>query len=172
MNSPTIRGLTRFARRPQVAFGGVYGTILASTMVAALTQYPPPVQEDRLYDATWLMITVFAAAIAHGYSHILADRGEEGHPRGYGAFTRTLLDEWPMVVFALPAALLLFGAGVGWWESQGIEYVAFVTNIVLLFAWGLLTNWSAGRGRRSALLTATADAFLGVLVVILNALVK
>ena len=42
-----------------------------------------------------------------------------------------MLAEWPLVAAALPTTLLLCGAGLGWWRSAGIEYVAFGINSVL-----------------------------------------
>lgn len=35
------------------------------------------------------------------------------------------------------------GAGLGWWHSTGIEYVAFGINTVLLLGWGLLASRAA-----------------------------
>ncbi|MGW2082945.1 hypothetical protein ACWCOW_39680, partial [Streptomyces sp. NPDC001939] len=63
------RALSRGAARPNVLFGGVYGAVLASSMVAALTPYGRSSRADRLYDAKWLLITACASALAHGYAH-------------------------------------------------------------------------------------------------------
>lgn len=98
-------------------FGGVYGTVLASGLLAALDraggEYTP------FYDATWVLVTAGAAALAHGYSHHMA-----GHPAGsaahrWRALVRALWNEWPMIVATLPTVLLLVFAGLAHWDSPG-----------------------------------------------------
>ncbi|MFF4185199.1 hypothetical protein ACFYZ9_18550 [Streptomyces sp. NPDC001691] len=165
------RVLRRLAAQPNVLFGGVYGAVLASSMVAALTQYGARARADRLYDAKWLLITAVASALAHGYAHIIARRGDETHHGGAQALG-ILLDEWPLVAATLPTVLVLDGAGLGWWGSRNIEYVVFALNIVLLFGWGLLAARAAGRTWRSGVKLGVADGLLGVIVVVANAVIK
>ncbi|TXS48746.1 hypothetical protein EAO75_17795 [Streptomyces sp. uw30] len=166
--SPALR---RVAVQPNVLFGGVYGAVLASSLVAALTQYGETAREERLYDARWLLITAVASALAHGYAHLIARRGDTAR-RGVPGALRALAGEWPLVVATLPTLVILLGAGWGWWRSAGIEYVAFGFNIALLFAWGLSTARARGRTWRAALAIGCADALLGVVVVVANALIK
>ncbi|MFF4606827.1 hypothetical protein ACFY12_29365 [Streptomyces sp. NPDC001339] len=163
--------LLRRAAQPNVLFGGVYGAVLASSMVAALTQYPETGRADRLYDAQWLLVTAVASALAHGYAHFIARRGAPAHPGGWRSL-RILLDEWPLVAATLPTVLLMYGAGFGWWGSKDIEYAVFAVNIALLFGWGLLAARVAGRAWRSAVRLGVADALLGVIVVVANAVIK
>ncbi|MER5182708.1 hypothetical protein ABT009_30890 [Streptomyces sp. NPDC002896] len=163
-----LRGL--FAQ-PNVVFGGVYGAVLASSLAAALTEYGETSRADRLYDSAWLLFTACASALAHGYAHIIARRGERPARLSARAALRVLAEEWPLVVATLPTVLMLFGAGQGWWESKEIEYIAFGFNILLLFTWGLFTMRAAGRTWRSSLVIACVDALLGVIVVIANALI-
>lgn len=60
-------------------FGGVYGTVLASGLLAALDQkggeYTP------FYDASWVLVTAATAGLAHGYSHHMSTHrvGSAGH---------------------------------------------------------------------------------------------
>ncbi|MBZ3909373.1 hypothetical protein [Streptomyces acidiscabies] len=76
------------------------------------------------------------------------------------------------VASAVPTVVLLLGAGWGWWPSEGVEYVAFAVNVVLLFAWGLLAARAAGRTWLSAWTIGVADALLGLAVVAANAVIK
>ncbi|MGW7418698.1 hypothetical protein ACWGJB_01230 [Streptomyces sp. NPDC054813] len=154
--------------REAVLFGGVYGAVLASSMVAALTQYGHTSTASRRYDALWLLVTACASALAHGYAHYIAERAP--HRRWDGL--RSLADEWPLVTAVLPTVFLLAGAGWGWWPPKGVEYPAFILNIVILFGLGLVTaRWSA-RSWPAAVLTGILDALLGVIVVVANALIK
>jgi hypothetical protein len=154
--------------REAVLFGGVYGAVLASSMVAALTQYGHNSAASRRYDALWLLVTAFASALAHGYAHSIAERA----PHRRRVALRALLDEWPLVTAVLPTVFLLAGAGWGWWSPTGVEYPAFGLNMAILFALGLVTARRARRGWPVAALIGLVDALLGVIVVVANALIK
>ncbi|MEV5906007.1 hypothetical protein [Streptomyces sp. NPDC052127] len=158
----------RHGTREALLFGGVYGAVLASSMVAALSQYGHTSRGSRRYDAVWLLVTAFASALAHGYAHYIAERGD--HRRGDAL--RTLAEEWPLVAAVLPTVLILAGAGWGWWPASGVEYAAFTLNIALLFALGLVTARWARRRWPVAVLVGAVDALLGVIVVVANALIK
>jgi hypothetical protein len=154
--------------RSMLLFGGVYGAVLASAMVAALTEHEHTSRADRRYDAAWLLVTAFASALAHGYAHLIADRD----PRRRVQALRVLADEWPLVVAMLPSVLILAGAGWGWWPTGNVEYPAFVLNIALLFVLGLVSARWAGRRWFAAAATGAGDALLGVIVVVANAIIK
>ncbi|MFI5468756.1 hypothetical protein ACIA6D_00855 [Streptomyces cacaoi] len=158
----------RHDTREALLFGGVYGAVLASSMVAALSQYGHTSQDSRRYDAAWLLVTAFASALAHGYAHYIAERG----PHRRGDALRTLVEEWPLVAAVLPTVLILAGAGWGWWPASGVEYAAFTLNIALLFALGLVTARWSRRPWAVAVLIGAVDALLGVIVVVANALIK
>ncbi|MFF4894914.1 hypothetical protein [Streptomyces sp. NPDC001068] len=154
--------------REAVLFGGVYGAVLASSMVAALTQYGHTSAASRRYDALWLLVTAGASALAHGYAHYIAERAP--HRRWDGL--RALALEWPLVTAVLPTVLLLAGAGWGWWPPKGVEYPAFLLNMVILFGLGLVTARRSARSWPAAVLIGVLDALLGVIVVVANALIK
>ncbi|WP_330460971.1 hypothetical protein OIB37_31325 [Streptomyces sp. NBC_00820] len=153
--------------REAILFGGVYGAVLASAMVAALSQHGHNSAGSRRYDAAWLLVTALASALAHGYAHYIAERA----PNHRGAVLRSLAAEWPLVVTVLPTVLLLAGGGWGWWPSDQVEYPAFALNIAILFALGVITARRAERSWPGAVLTGLVDALLGVIVVVANAFI-
>ncbi|MEV5879874.1 hypothetical protein AB0L75_37815 [Streptomyces sp. NPDC052101] len=154
--------------REVVLFGGVYGAVLASSMVAALSQYGHTSAKVRGYDAAWVLVTALASALAHGYAHYIAERA----PHRRWDVLRTLRDEWPLVAAVLPTVFVLAGAHWGWWAAKGVEYAAFVLNILILFVLGVITaRWSA-RSWPTAVLMGVGDALLGLFVVVANALIK
>ncbi|MGW0769052.1 hypothetical protein [Streptomyces sp. NPDC002676] len=154
--------------REAVLFGGVYGAVLASSMVAALSKYGRTDAAVRRYDAAWLLVTALASALAHGYAHYIAERG--AHRRW--DVLRTLRDEWPLVAVVLPSVFLLAGAGWYLWPANGVQYMVFGLNIAILFALGMVTaRWSA-RSWPVSVLVGAADALLGVGVVVANAFIK
>ncbi|MFD8809385.1 hypothetical protein [Streptomyces sp. NPDC059597] len=158
----------RHDTREAILFGGVYGAVLASSLVAALTQHGHTSAASRRYDALWVLVTAFASALAHGYAHYIAERG----PRRRWATLRALVDEWPLVAAVLPTVLLLAGAGWGWWPAAEVEEPAFVLNIAILFTLGAVTARGSRRGWLAALMIGVVDALLGVIVVVANALIK
>ncbi len=103
-------------------------------MVAALTEQGAPAPVDRLSSAKWPAVTAIASALAHGYAHLIARRGDQT-VHGVRAAARLLLSEWPLVLATAPTLVLLLGAARGWWPSRAIEDVALAVNVVL-FAWG------------------------------------
>lgn len=165
---PAVPEPQRHDAQEMILFGGVYGAVLASSMVAALTQYGHNSAHSRRYDALWLIVTALASALAHGYAHYIAERG----PHRRWDVLRTLADEWPLVTAVLPTVLILAGAGWGWWPPTDVEYPAFALNIVLLFALGLVTARRSRRPWSTAVTIGLVDALLGVVVVVANAVIK
>ncbi|MEU6283264.1 hypothetical protein [Streptomyces sp. NPDC047028] len=154
--------------REMVFFGGVYGAVLASSMVAALIEHGHNSASSRRYDALWVLVTALASALAHGYAHYIAERT----PQRRWEAVRAVCDEWPLVAVVLPTVFLLAGAGWGWWPATGVESQAFGLNIVILFTLGLIAARGQSRSWPSAIRLGTTDALLGVLVVVANALIK
>ncbi|MFJ5779199.1 hypothetical protein [Streptomyces sp. NPDC093094] len=167
-NTAAAREPHRHDTREAVLFGGVYGAVLASSMVAALTRYGHSSRGDRRYDALWLVVTALASALAHGYAHYIAERG----PHRRWDVLRSLAAEWPLVAAVLPTVAVLAGAGWGWWPARDVEYPAFTLNVVLLFTLGLVTARSARRPWGAAVLIGVVDALLGLVVVVANAVIK
>ncbi|PTH85517.1 hypothetical protein C9J60_25050 [Streptomyces sp. A244] len=157
--------------QPAALFGGVYGLLVSSSAVAALTQFGETTRAARMDDALWVLFTALVSALAHGYAHQIAHRHARGHP-GVRGVVRAVLTEWPLVVAVLPTTLVLWGAGLGWWRSTGIEYVAFAINTVLLLGWGLLAARAAGRTWGRAVRIGCIDALLGMAVALVSTLLK
>jgi hypothetical protein len=151
-------------------FGGVYGTVLASGLLAALDQkggeYTP------FYDASWVLVTAATAALAHGYSHHMTTHQAGSAAHRWRALSRALWHEWPMIVATLPTVLLLLIAGLAHWESYGVTAVGLGLNTALLFAWGAFVAIRVGYRLGSALLIGLADATIGLAIIVANALIK
>ncbi|MET9883836.1 hypothetical protein ABZZ20_11960 [Streptomyces sp. NPDC006430] len=150
-------------------FGGVYGTVLASALIAALDQSGD--EDTPYYDATWVFVTAAAAALAHGYSHHMAthEAGSAGHR--WWLLMRALRNEWPLVAAALPTVLLLVFAGIMHWDSQGVTAVGLGLNTALLFAWGSFVAYRVGYRIGASLLIGLADAAIGMVIIAANAII-
>ncbi|GAA0276185.1 hypothetical protein GCM10010302_12260 [Streptomyces polychromogenes] len=151
-------------------FGGVYGTVLASGLLAALDQkggeYTP------FYDASWVLVTAATAGLAHGYSHHMTTHQAGSAAHRWRLLVRALWHEWPMIAATLPTVLLLVVAGIAHWESYGVTAVGLGLNTALLFAWGAFVAIRVGYRLGSALLIGLADATIGLAIIVANALIK
>lgn len=147
----------------------IYGTLLASGLVAALdTTHSTP---RPYYDLAWLVITLATAAVAHGYSMLLTEHPAPGER--LVAARRAVLGEWPLVAAGAPTVIvLLVTALVGGSAGDGPIYLALAINVCALFGWGLAGARSAGYGLFAALGVATIDAVFGLAIIGLNILVK
>ncbi|SDK04550.1 hypothetical protein [Streptomyces indicus] len=151
-------------------FGGVYGTVLASALLAALQSgggtYTP------YSDAAWVMVTAGTAALAHGYAHHMSTHTEGSGSHRWRQLVRTLADEWPVVVACLPTVALLVGAGAARWPESDVTALGLALNAALLFGWGTFAAKRVGYRKRSALAIGGADATIGLLIAGANALIK
>lgn len=154
----------------KLTFGGVYGTILASALVAALHSekqaYTP------FYDAAWIMVTAGTAALAHGYAHHMSTHRPGSGLHRWRQLLRELLDEWPVIVACWPTVGLLVLAGTFGWSEPPVTYSALLLNAALLLGWGTFAARRAGYRRRSAVLLGMADATIGLLIAAANAVIK
>lgn len=152
----------------RVLFGGVYGTVLASSLASALdhdTSQPP----NAGYDALWILVAALAAAAAHGYAHAVAHWTAEGK-RATVETVRSVLSEWPLVAAAVPTLAGLAGAWAGWWSEAGAISVVLLVNTAALFGWGLWAARTAGQGWPAACRVGGVDVLLGLFIVSANAL--
>lgn len=154
-----------WAERTVGISGSAYGTILASSVIAALSY-------KQRGDA-WVMIGALLAtelvfAAAHAMSSLL-ERGREGAGAPAAVELRGVLRyEWPVLKAVWPALLLLLLAGFGLLSADGAVNVALIVNTVILFAWGVAAAHARGSGRLAVLATGAAAAALGVALVLLK----
>lgn len=158
--------LVQGARFQRLLFGGVYGTVLASSLASALDSDNG--RPDPAYDALWILVACATAAAAHGYAHAIAhwSPGERGVTR---MTVRSVATEWPLVVAAVPTLFVLLGAAGHWWgESGGVEVVLLV-NTAALFGWGLWAARVAGQGWGASCRVGGVDLLLGLVIISVNA---
>ncbi|MFD9886892.1 hypothetical protein ACFWZT_36150 [Streptomyces alboflavus] len=150
--------------------GGVYGTVLASALLAALqsegTPYTP------YYDAAWVMVTAGTAALAHGYAHHMATHRPGSGLHRWRQLAWALADEWPVVIACWPTVALLVTAGVMGWAEENVTCAGLMLNAALLFGWGTFAALRVGYRRGAAVLVGGADAAIGVGIAVANAVIK
>ncbi|MER5885196.1 hypothetical protein ABT160_15315 [Streptomyces sp. NPDC001941] len=151
-------------------FGGVYGTVLASALLAALQQdgarYTP------YYDAAWILVTAVCAAAIHGYAHHMSTHVYDTAAHRWRQLALTLRDEWPVVVAVLPTVGLLALSGAAGWHGEPATTAGLMLNAALLAGWGTFAALRVGYQRRGAILVGAADAAVGLLIAVANAVIK
>ncbi len=153
----------------RLLFGGVYGSVLASALLAALGHDGHP--SDPGYDALWVALTAVASAASHGYAHAIAHRTDDAAAVTTSA-VRSMLTEWPLVVAALPTVAALSGAYLHWWSEDAAVDAALLINLVALFGWGLWAARVAGRTWPASCRVGGVDVMIGLFIVFANVVVK
>ncbi|MEU6979234.1 hypothetical protein [Streptomyces sp. NPDC046371] len=151
-------------------FGGIYGTVLASALLAALQSEGQ--RFTPVYDALWILVTAIAAGLVHGYAHHMATHHTGSAAVRWRRLLTALGEEWPLVVAVLPTVALLLLAGAAGWEEEPVTGVGLALNTLLLGAWGTFAALKSGYRRRSAVFVGLADATIGFAIAVANALIK
>jgi hypothetical protein len=147
-------------RLAQVA-GAIYGTILITALVTALS-------EDEEADPTEIalaaVLTSFVFWLAHVYARVLA--GSVGDRRFTWADARdTALEEWPMVQSAVPAVAALLLGPIGVVSNYTAESLAIGAGIAALFFWGVVLGRRRGLTLLGQLLVASVNVAFGAAIV-------
>ena len=147
--------------------GGVYGTILVTSIVAAADAN----------DAIWrslaiVVVTTFVFWLAHVYAHALAAGVDHGEELSFGEVRRIARHEWPLLqAAALPSLALLAGA-LGLIERKTAYWLAIGIGVAALVTWGLVFSRQAGLSRPATCAVVLVNASFGLCVVALKAFVN
>jgi len=142
--------------------GTIYGTVIATALVAGLTE------DDSLGEweiIAWLLATMGAFWIAHAYATLLAGLSFDGRLPTWRQARGALAHEWAIVQAAVPATLALLLGAFHVVSEQTAEELAIGAGLVALAGWG----WTLARrdrlswGRAAAV--ALGSAALGAVVI-------
>ncbi|MDX6669700.1 MAG: hypothetical protein QOI91_63 [Solirubrobacteraceae bacterium] len=155
---------SRDDRRVNLA-GTIYGTVIATALVAGLSE-DPDLSPGEI--AVSMLSTMAAFWIAHAYAELLAGEGTDGRLPSLRAMRHALGREWALVQAAGPATLALLAGEVGLVSGHASEQIAIWLGLVALAGWG----WVLARQNRlsvaRALLVSLASGALGVVVVLVK----
>jgi hypothetical protein len=159
---------TRRARgrspRPADLSAAVYGQVLASSQVAALSL-------DESLDSAAILLaltgTVLVFWLAHVYARVVADRVQRPAPTG-GEVVQAMRFEWPVVEAAVPAAVALSLGIVGVLSTENSVFLAISLGAVNLFVWGLAIGRRLNLGRVQMLALAFSNALFGLVVILMK----
>jgi hypothetical protein len=157
--TPRPRGLAIVAANPR---GAVYGTIVASAVIAAAAGHQPP---ELILAATVATLLVFW--LAHVYADLL-DHGlrQDGfHPRILPAIMSRELSM--LAAPALSILFLLLGA-VGLLDEELAVRLALWNGVLQLVGWGIDIGRRLGQAWPVALLTGLVNGAFGVVIILLE----
>ena len=163
-----MSGEVRSGRLPANAARAIYGQILVTSMVGALS-------EDSDIDAEYILVSVGATMLvfwlAHVYAAAMARGLETAQHVGWAEIRRLATDEWPLVQATFPTAIVLALGAIGAFSTETAVDLAIVVGVVALFAWGLAIGRASRSSWAAALFGAVISAGFGLVVVGLKALV-
>jgi hypothetical protein len=150
-------------RKPAKLARAIYGTILVTAVVAALS-------EDEDANPLEIGLAVLATSLvfwlAHVYASMLAT--SVGGRLTFAHARELAMEEWPLVQSsALPIAALLL-APVGVVSDYTAESLAIGVGLATLFLWGLLFGRRQGLAPLGLLLVATVNVAFGAAIVALK----
>jgi hypothetical protein len=156
------------SRLPANAARAIYGQILVTSMVGALS-------EDSDIDAEYILVSVGATMLVFWLAHVYAEamsRGlEAGRHLGWAEIRGLAAGEWPLVQATFPTAIVLALGAVGAFSTETAVDVAIAVGVVALFTWGLAIGRASGTSWAAAQFGAAISAGFGLVVVGLKALV-
>lgn len=149
------------AQAPPNIAGAIYGQVLASSEVMALS-FDKTLDSAEILGA--LATTMFVFWLAHVYARTLSERFREGRHPALRDVEEAMKREWPIVQAAGPpaAGLLLGVAGVV--STQTAVRLALLFGVVNLFLWGLAIAQRSRLGWFPTLVVGTMNAAFGLAV--------
>jgi hypothetical protein len=159
--TPRSRWLAIIAANPR---GAVYGTIVATALIAATARHQPP---ELILTATVATLLVFW--IAHVYADFL-DHGLRQDRFHMGVLPAIMARELSMLAApALSILFLLLGA-VGLLDEELAVRLALWNGVVQLVGWGIDVGRRRGQAWPAALLTGLVNGAFGVVIILLEVL--
>jgi hypothetical protein len=151
-------------RSPNLA-GVIYGTILATAIVAGLDEMGS-VSSGRALGI--LLATGAVVWSARVYAYLLAERLQEHRRLQQGDIRRLLTREWPVFQATVPLAVPLTLGTLGILSTDLALALATLSGVAMLIGWGVVLSHRAGHGRAGLVGAAAANSLVGLLIISLE----
>jgi hypothetical protein len=146
------------------AAGAIYGTIVATAVIAATARSRPP---GRVLASTVATLVVFW--LAHVYAEALAHHVRGAMRLRWVTVTAAMAQERPMLVGSAPSLLLLLLGAVGLLGARLAVNLALWAGVAQLAGWGVAYARGQQWGWPTALVAGAVNGLFGVLVIALKA---
>ena len=149
--------------------GAVYGTILATSVIAAASAKKGPSLGVLVLTVS---VTVLVFWLAHVYARALAQSVSAGTRITWAELRVLGAHEWPLLQAALPPLAFLLLGWLGLYERPAALWLAVGSGVAMLVAWGFLYARAEGLGTAGTAVAVSVNAAFGLAVVALKALVS
>jgi hypothetical protein len=158
----------RVRRRSEALASAIYGQILITAIVAALSEDPDAETGYLLLSA---VTTILIFWVAHIYARGMARGITLGRTAEQGELREFMATERPMLVAAIPTVLILALGTLGVFSRNTSVDLAISAGLGMLFLWGLLFGRYTNSSWPTALLSGALTGSLGLVIVALKAIV-
>jgi len=147
--------------------GGIYGTILVTSVIAAADA------SDAIWRSLGIVeITVIVFWLAHVYAGALAWSIDSDEPFSRREVRRIAGREWPLLQAAVVPSLALIAGGIGLIASRTAYWIAIGYGVAALVWWGLLFARKERLGRGATIAVVLVNASFGLVIVVLKEFVS
>lgn len=143
----------------------IYGTILVTALVAALSEYEG-IDDWRILVSVVVTTLVFWSA--HVYSEVLSLRLAVRRRLTMREIGQSFGDELAMAEAAIPAAVALLGSVLGFYSRDTGVSLAIGFGVAALFAYGILLGVREHVGIRRTIVSAAVNGSFGLVIVALK----
>jgi hypothetical protein len=145
----------------------IYGTILATALIAGLSEDPGYGNTDILIS---VVTTVLVFWLAHVYAEVLGSQAREGDPWGFGIIRDAMVGEGRLLeASALPCFALVLGAVNAYPRDTSVR-IAIGLGVASLFVFGFMFARRLRRSFWGAALAGAVNGSVGVVIVVLKLL--
>jgi len=147
--------------------GGIYGTILVTSIVAAADG------SVEIWRSLGIVeVTVIVFWLAHVYANALAWRLDSNEGFSRANLGRIAAGEWPLLQAAIVPSIALLAGALGLISARAAYWIAIGFGVVALISWGFIF----ARKERMSVLATTAvvviNASFGLCIVLLKEFVS
>jgi hypothetical protein len=157
---------SRWSTRQTDAASGIYGTIVATAVIAGTARHEPHGPVLALTAGT---LVVFW--LAHVYAETLSDHLKGSTELRLATVTGAMARELPMLEGPLPSLALLLLGTLGLLDDGTAINLALWAGVAQLVGWGVVYARGQGRAWPAAVATGLVNGTFGVLIIALKAFV-
>lgn len=147
--------------------GGIYGTILVTSIVAASDSSTTIWRSLGIVEVTMVVFW-----LAHVYAGALAWSIDGDEPFTRSEIRRVAAREWPLLQAAVVPSLALLAGAIGLIKTQTAYWIAIGYGVAALIWWGLVFARKENLGPRTTILVVVINAWFGLVIVVLKEFVN
>jgi hypothetical protein len=146
--------------------GGIYGTILVTSIIAA-TDF----DENIWRSLALVLVTTSVFWLAHVYAHALAASLDARRSISLGVLRRVAVHEWPLLQAAVVPGLVLAAGGLGLLGTMTAYRLSVAYGVAALVWWGFVFARKERLSTHATVAVVLVNASFGLFIVAMKELV-